>query len=529
MKKTSLFGLAFVACAICSACSNDSEEILSQGTEIRLTSEIIPSRVTALDYQSTQIVEGQKVGVTITGASSVHKNVQWTVGAEGVLSNGGDPVFFSGEDEAVITAYHPYDSYYTGTSHLFKVNTNQSTEEGYLASDLLWAKTTSAQTNDAVSLVFSHKLAKVNVTLVPFASGTDLSDITIYICGTKTSTYFNPTDGSLSDYASASVSEIKAGVTAENAYTASAIVIPQTLAAGTQFIRIVQGDKVYSYNVGSQGKELLSGISHNYTLTVKDKGLELVSNNIENWGDDNVEGVIEEQKFSWFNPNQYITYVKNPETVYKGRNTYNYSSYLSSPITKFSKIEFKYEMKESSGSIYLCCRNQESENTSAIFLSDNGLKIERSQYDKDDNDYYADCSYTWNELKVNKTDCMTLTISFKNEDIKLNNESLQYKMHGYNDFESYYIFTYYSSENDEGVWCTLGKGVPEGSKLYYVKMWDENDNLVYLGAASKALNPKTNQEEYCWRSYCQGANNYEFAYHPESETLSYVPYGGGID
>ena len=117
----------------------------------------------------------------------------------------------------------------------------------------------------------------------------------------------------------------------------------------------------------------------------------------------------------------------------------------------------------------------------------------------------------------------------ENEDIKLNNESLQYKMHGYNDFESYYIFTYYSSENDEGVWCTLGKGVPEGSKLYYVKMWDENDNLVYLGAASKALNPKTNQEEYCWRSYCQGANNYEFAYHPESETLSYVPYGGGID
>ena len=518
MKKTVFFKVAFVATMLgLSACNN--QEVITQTGQIKLTTEIIPSRVTALDYQSTQIVEGQNLGVTITGASGDHKNVQWTVGADGVLSNGGNPVFFSGDDEAIITAYHPYDRYFTGTSHLFNVKTDQSTNEGYLASDLLWARAASTQTDDPVSLVFSHKLAKVNVTLVPLISGTDLSNITIFICGTKTSTYFNPTNGSLSEHASASVGEIKAGVTAENAYTASAIVIPQTLAPGTQFIRIVHGDKVYSYNIGSQGKELLSGVSHNYALTVKDKGVELTSTNIVNWGIDNVEGTIEEQKFSWFNPNQYITYVKNAETVYKGRNTYNYSSYLETPITKFSKIELKYEMKESSNSIHLCSTNHARDYYDCICLVDNGLEIE--------SDEYSDYSYTWEDLKVNKTDCMTLVISFKDEYIKLNNESLQYKMLGYNCFSTYYLFTYYSSENDEGVWCTLGKGVPEGSKLYYVKMWDENDNLIYLGAASKAVNPKTSQEEYCWRSYCNGVYNYEFAYYPES--VNYTPYGGGVD
>ena len=41
--------------------------------EIKLTSEIMPSRVTPLDYQSTRIVEGQQIGVTIAGAKSEHK------------------------------------------------------------------------------------------------------------------------------------------------------------------------------------------------------------------------------------------------------------------------------------------------------------------------------------------------------------------------------------------------------------------------------------------------------------------------
>ena len=71
MKKNRWFGLALMAItASFSACSDLTEEMLKE-SEIKLTNEITPaSRVTDLEYQSTQIVARQEVGVTITSAKS---------------------------------------------------------------------------------------------------------------------------------------------------------------------------------------------------------------------------------------------------------------------------------------------------------------------------------------------------------------------------------------------------------------------------------------------------------------------------
>ena len=149
MKKNRWFGLALVATmmgASFSACSNEAEEVLAQESEIKLTSEITPSRVTFLDYQSEQIVKGQQVGVTIAGAKSEHKNVAWTVGTDGALTNTDDAVYYSGNNTATITAYHPYNSTWTGTSHTFSVSKDQSDEANYRNSDLLWATASSSKT-----------------------------------------------------------------------------------------------------------------------------------------------------------------------------------------------------------------------------------------------------------------------------------------------------------------------------------------------------------------------------------------------
>ena len=285
MKKTKLFGWALVALASFSACTNDAEEVLTQESEIKLTSEITPSRVTSLDYQSTQIVEGQQIGVTITGAKSEHKNVAWTLGTDGALTNTDDAVYYSGNNTATITAYHPYNSAWIGTSHAFSVNTDQSDETNYRNSDLLWATASSSKTDKAVGLIFAHKLAKVNVTLTS-TDIADLSGATISICGTNIATNFNPSTGELSA-ATADVQEIEAGVTTEEAYTASAIVVPQTVANGTKFIKVVHGSKTFYYTLAAD-KELKSGYSHNYTLTVKEKELEVVteSDKITDWTDE---------------------------------------------------------------------------------------------------------------------------------------------------------------------------------------------------------------------------------------------------
>jgi hypothetical protein len=528
MKKRKLLGWAFIALASITSCTNNTEEILTQECEIRLTSEITPSRVTSLDYQSTQIVKGQQVGITITGAKTEHKNVAWAAGENGSLTNTGEPIYWKNSD-VTITAYHPYEKYWTGTNHTFSVSTDQSIEANYLKSDLLWATATSAMTENAVPLTFSHKLAKINVTLVPEYAETDLSGATIYICGTNITTQFNPTTGELTSSTTANVQEIKAAVTADGAYTASAIVIPQALAVGTQFIRVVHGNRIYSYKVGSEGQELKAGYSHNYTLTVKEKlvEVELISSNITNWMPENYTDVIEEDDvLSWFNPNKYITYVANYEYVVTGDITIedvditHYRSRIVCPVT-ISRMEMKYKMNESTNSpyIYLCCANNAKDDYDAISLIKDGIAIETRE-----GDYKT---YAWNNLNASITDCMVFEISFKDDYVKLNGAEFTLPFTSTNSFSPRYFFSSYCSENDEGHWLSWS-GVPEGSKLYYIKVWDENDNLIYLGGASSSLNPNTNVEENCWKSYYKGSIKYEFP-HYSTELTNYQPYGGGID
>ena len=309
MKKTKLFGCFLVATMLgigFSACTNEADKMLEQDSEIKLTSEITPSRVTSLDYQSNQIVKDQQIGITITGAKSEHKNVAWNVGEEGELSNTGDPVYF-GNVTATITAYHPFNNAWDeNTSYAFSVNTDQSSEENYRNSDMLWATATSSKTETAIPLIFSHKLAKINVTLVPEKSGNKLNGATISIYNTKTSTTFNPTTGVVSD-ATGEPQEIIAGVTADDVYTASAIVIPQEVSG--KFIKITHEGKTYYYTLAS-AKTLAAGNSYSYTLTVKNKQLINTGSSINPWDDENSnEGDAEEEVIAI--PNNQIWYTSS--------------------------------------------------------------------------------------------------------------------------------------------------------------------------------------------------------------------------
>ena len=304
--------MAVMALTSITSCCNDSEDFQKPSDEIRLTSEIAPTRVVSPDYQSTRIVEGQQVGVTITGAKSGHRNVAWHVGEGGVLSNTGEPVYWA-KGDVTITAYHPYNQTWSGTSHGFTVSTDQSSEENYRNSDLLWATATSSVTDGAVPLVFSHRLAKINVTLRS-EDIEELSGATISICGTGTATTFNPEDGTLSGAAS-NVAEIKAAVTTATAYTASAIVVPQTVASGTKFIKVELDGRNFYYTL-SAGKELKAGYSHNYTLTVSEekKCIYLGHEDITDWKDDNNSGYAQEEVIAV--PNNELWYTTSDERAF---------------------------------------------------------------------------------------------------------------------------------------------------------------------------------------------------------------------
>ena len=299
MKKSKLFGwslAAIMTSAGFSACTNDVKEMDASNNEIKLTSTITPESRAGESLQSTQIVSGQHVGVTITGAKDYHNNASWLVGADGALTNTGSALYW-GNSNVNITAYHPYTSDWTGESHTFSVEQDQSIDQNYINSDLLFAKSENVtKTDAAIPLTFSHKLAKIKVTLSS-EDIDDLSGATICICGTKTSVSFNPQTGELLPDTESDEAEITVGGTP----AAAAIIIPQTVSGNTKFIKVTHNGKTYYYKL-TANQTFDSGKVYEFALNVKEKATELLlkSNNITDWTEyeDEFTGDAEEESTS---------------------------------------------------------------------------------------------------------------------------------------------------------------------------------------------------------------------------------------
>ena len=281
--KNNPFGLILAISLLCmTACTQKGSEQLLQVNEIKLKSQIetSDSRGTNLNQQSTQIVEGQQVGITIKGAQTAHNNVVWTVGEEGMLT-ASQPVYW-GSAEVNITAYQPFNPTWISYIHTFSVQTDQSTDSGYLNSDLLWASTTASPTEEPVALNFKHKLAKINV-ILSSDDFPNLSNAVISICGTCTTTDFLPDVGALGT--PREKADITAAVITTDTHTATAIIVPQEIESGTKFIQVELYGLKYVFYMPST-KRFESGRSYTYKLKLKGHLLDIDSDGITDWEDE---------------------------------------------------------------------------------------------------------------------------------------------------------------------------------------------------------------------------------------------------
>lgn len=129
-------------------------------------------------------------------------------------------------------------------------------------------------------------------------------------------------------------------------------------------------------------------------------------------------------------------------------------------------------------------------------------------YDVNDDEYY-NFSWKWSDIGVSQTDLITLRFSGADETITVNGHVLQCPDLTYLGWN--YIFSSYYRENDEGIWEEYYT-LPEGSAMYYVKMYDSEGTMTYHGYAAKAINPETSQLEYCWYSIKNGTATCQFAH-----------------
>src|SRR5574344_409291 len=322
MKK--YFIMAAIAAVTLASCSTADDEVATNPSKttdpVAVTLSNTLSKATtraATDLQGTAINSSVAVGVCVfpTGTTALgtapnyvgYWNSSFTSDGAGALSIA-TPIYYPVNGANVdIYAYAPVNAGYAVgdiTALSFSVKPDQSAEADYLASDLICAsKITTTSTTATKELSFTHSLAKITVSLQPDATPT----ITKAQLKTAKIELLNTYLGSTFDLTTKTVAVVTNGVatgtviakTAEQntISSSSAIIIPQTLAINTQFIKITIGTTEYVYSIPSTpttGMTFAGGNDYKYTITVSATGIK-VSSKITDWTPETQNGTATQQ------------------------------------------------------------------------------------------------------------------------------------------------------------------------------------------------------------------------------------------
>lgn len=262
------------------------------------------TRTTSTALQSTQFAQGEQIyvyfptNVTVGTTTSASSTTYTTTDANGATTPATQPYMNSNIQKADIHAYYP--SSHSQNTSSFSVQADQTSEDNYKKSDLMYAKTTvtkSAAATVTGSLTFSHRMAKIIVTATA-DTGKGVSAVTKVriIGGYRTATISTPlsctmkTDGGFSDQLSTSSAiTLYDNATGEASVSCAGLIPPQTIAAGTAFLEVTvktAGDLTgtATYSIPAGGKTLATGNAYTCTLSVNLAAIG-VTTAITNWGD----------------------------------------------------------------------------------------------------------------------------------------------------------------------------------------------------------------------------------------------------
>ena len=195
------------------------------------------------------------------------KNFKWT--------SAFDLYFKDSRTNVDIYGYYPWGSPSSVNAYTFELQKDQSTTAsngkvgGYEASDFLWGKTENvAPTDKVIKLGFRHIMASARVTLAEgggFAEGEWASlDKAVLLLNTKRESIINLATGEVT-----ATGNTPSTGTIPYAHNGDyrAIIIPQTVAAGTPLVSITVGGTPYVLRKDSEFTYLPSK-QHNFTITV---------------------------------------------------------------------------------------------------------------------------------------------------------------------------------------------------------------------------------------------------------------------
>ena len=289
MKK--LFILAAVAMTMV-ACNNDENSYSPAPSDglIHLTASVKTSDGTtrasaAGELQNAAFVAGKTIFVEAyeTGEATAYASGTYTTGDAGALTG---ELHYPANNHAIdLCAYYPGDI--SSSSTAFSVQTDQSADAGYQASDLMYAtKLTNKGSNATHNLVFNHALTKVVVNIVA-GEGVTSENITgtpgvtaVKLNNTKPDAQLAIANGVITASQASSGSAADINITGTGASNVG-IIVPQQVAAGA-FITVTYNSIDYVYSL-PEAKTFEGGKVYTYTLTLGAKAITLTATSINEW------------------------------------------------------------------------------------------------------------------------------------------------------------------------------------------------------------------------------------------------------
>lgn len=259
--------------AVMAACTSDEAAQQTDGSRVPVglsytTQPLVQTRAAAATNLNNDYIESGKqvrVRISVHGADD-WKNHNYTTGASGAMTLPDPAPFYPLNGASIdIKAYYPADA---GTT--FTVKRDQTKDDNYAASDLMWADPINdqAKTTSNVTLQFAHKMAKI---VVNAEAGTQIREInSVTLKQVKPSVSFAYGTGAVGE-ASGDVVEVEMAKEESAASVACAAVIPeQTITGALLEIGITKTDGTTgtaTYSVPS-GKLFSAGSVYTLNISV---------------------------------------------------------------------------------------------------------------------------------------------------------------------------------------------------------------------------------------------------------------------
>lgn len=280
----STISLIVSAVILLSACEHDNSHSSGLEKPVRIAPESMSETFQDGDEVGLYMVSSPESGEKNLSGERQYDNTLFTMVNGVFISN---PTSYFPEDEAIYNSvfiYHPYrtDVIAAGeTSMTVSVAVDQMTD--YSSNDFLYGVVHDYQPGSSdLEIPFRHAFAKVNVQLKPgsgFNNVESMGNPSVTFKGSVTSGTFDFKDVAV-DAAATAQDIVPNGFFTESdglLTGVSAILIPQTLKAGTVLFEIVIDEVTYEYTL-AEDIVLASGTENNFTLTV-DRGFDGVTVN----------------------------------------------------------------------------------------------------------------------------------------------------------------------------------------------------------------------------------------------------------